>query len=381
MHSSDRDETGEARAELVTATDPPCLRLAGDWSIHRPRPLRGPLEEAFRESGGSALVVDGSEIGKWDLGLVAWLVGVVATVREEGGDLRWQGVPEGAVRLVEQGDARPPEPEQPSPAGEGMLAWLGARVLGGVTAMPDALRFLGELTLALAGMARGRTQMRGQDLLHVLDQAGPRAFAIVSLISFLVGLIMSYMGAVQLQQFGAQVYVADLVAIGMVREIGPLMAAIIMSGRSGAAYAAQLGTMQVNEEVDALRALGVSPMEFLVLPRFLGMVVMMPVLSLYASVVGIAAGMLVAVQVYDIGMLEYYHQTLSAVEPGYFLVGLVKGLLYGMMIALAGCYRGIRCGRSAAAVGDATTSAVVTGIVLIVVMASLTTILFQKLGI
>ena len=103
----------------MTATDPPCLRLAGDWSIHRPRPLRGPLEEAFRESGGSALVVDGSEIGKWDLGLVAWLVGVVATVREEGGDLRWQGVPEGAVRLVEQGDARPPEPEQPSPAGEG----------------------------------------------------------------------------------------------------------------------------------------------------------------------------------------------------------------------------------------------------------------------
>jgi phospholipid/cholesterol/gamma-HCH transport system permease protein len=159
------------------------------------------------------------------------------------------------------------------------------------------------------------------------------------------------------------------------------MTAVIIAGRTGAAYAAEIGTMQVNEEIDALRTLGISPIEFLVLPRLLTLVIMVPLLTLYADLVGILAGMTVAITIFDISAFEYYVQTLRIMDMSNLLVGLSKALVYGVCIAIAGCLRGIQCGRSAAAVGQATTSAVVTSIVYIVVTASLLTILYQELGI
>jgi phospholipid/cholesterol/gamma-HCH transport system permease protein len=189
------------------------------------------------------------------------------------------------------------------------------------------------------------------------------------------------MGALQLERFGAQIYVADLVGIAMVREVGALMTAIIMAGRTGAAYAAELGTMQVNEEIDAFQTLGISPMDYLVMPRLLALVLMMPLLSLYAGLVGILAGIVVSVTVFDLSVYEYYQQTLRALNMTHFTVGMMKGTLYGALIALAGCLRGMQCGRSAQAVGQATTSAVVTSIISIVIAASLTTIILQQLGI
>ncbi len=180
---------------------------------------------------------------------------------------------------------------------------------------------------------------------------------------------------------GAQIYIADLVAIGMVREIGALMTGIIIAGRTGSSFAAKLGTMQVNEEIDAFKTLGISPIDFLVLPRILALMLMVPLLTLYSGFVGMLAGLLISTSIFDISMFEYYHETLIALEIKHFIVGLTKGSVYGAMVAYAGCLRGMQCGRSAEAVGEAATSAVVTSILLITISASILTILFYQLDI
>jgi phospholipid/cholesterol/gamma-HCH transport system permease protein len=204
---------------------------------------------------------------------------------------------------------------------------------------------------------------------------------IVSLISLLVGLILAFVGAIQLKMFGAQVYVASLVGIAMVRVMGAIMTGIIMAGRTGASFAAQLGTMQVNEEIDALKTMGFSPMEFLVLPRMLALIVMMPLLCVYADLMGMLGGFLVGVGMLDLGVMEYYNMTKVTVKLSYLWIGLSYGAVFGALVALSGCMRGMQCGRSASAVGDATTSAVVTGIVSIIVATAIITIIYSVLGI
>jgi len=196
-----------------------------------------------------------------------------------------------------------------------------------------------------------------------------------------VGLILAFVGAVQLMMFGAQIFVADLVGIAMLRVMGAIMVGIIMAGRTGAAFAAQLGTMQVNEEIDALRTLGISPMEFLVLPRMIALIIMMPLLCVYADLMGILGGMIVGVGMLDISMVQYYQQTRAALNLNHFWIGLFQAGVFGVLVALAGCLRGIQCGRSASAVGDAATSAVVTGIVSIVVATAIITVICNVLGI
>lgn len=204
---------------------------------------------------------------------------------------------------------------------------------------------------------------------------------IVTLISLLVGLILAFVGAVQLALFGAQLYIADLVALGMTREMGALMTAIIMSGRTGAAFAAQIGTMNVNLEISALRVMGFAPMQFLVLPRMLALILVMPVLCLYADLMGILGGGLITVSFFDVSLIQYLHRTREAVHLADFFVGLSKCAVFGVLIALAGCLRGMQCGRSASAVGDAATSAVVTSIVFIVLSDSIITVICNRLGI
>jgi phospholipid/cholesterol/gamma-HCH transport system permease protein len=214
-----------------------------------------------------------------------------------------------------------------------------------------------------------------------LQQCGIQALPIVSLISLLVGLILAFVGAVQLMMFGAQIYVASLVGIAMVRVMGAIMTGIIMAGRTGAAFAAQLGTMQVNEEIDALKTLGISPMEFLVLPRMLALTLMMPLLCLYADLMGILGGLIVGVGMLDLSAVEYFNQTKASVTLTYFWIGLFHSAVFGVLVALAGCLRGLQCGRSASAVGDAATSAVVTGIVSIIVATAIITIMCNVLGV
>jgi phospholipid/cholesterol/gamma-HCH transport system permease protein len=217
--------------------------------------------------------------------------------------------------------------------------------------------------------------------MEVVQQCGPEAVGIVSLIAFLVGVILAFMGAVQLSRFGASIYVADLVGIGMVREMGAMMTAIIMSGRTGAAFAAELGTMKVTQEIDALTTMGISPPEFLVLPRVLALAMTMPLLCLFADFLGILGGAFVGVVMLDLSLSSYIRETISTLTFVNFAGGLVKGTTYGVLIALAGCLRGLQCGNSSSAVGDAATQAVVMSIVMVIVACGVYAVAFNFLHI
>ena len=234
--------------------------------------------------------------------------------------------------------------------------------------------------IALLRLASGRANTRFSDFRLFCHQTGPGAFAIISLTSVLVGMILAYLGAVQLKMFGAEIYVADLVLIGMLREMGALMTAVVMAGRTGAAYAAQLGTMQTNEEIDAITTMGVSPMEFLVVPRLLALVLMLPLLTVYADALGVIGGGLVAGGM-GITPLQYLSQIENSLSLTHLWVGLSKSVVFAVLIAIAGCRSGIQSGRGSAAVGNAATEAVVTALIYLIVADAAANILFQYLGI
>lgn len=245
----------------------------------------------------------------------------------------------------------------------------------------DTVTFVGEAVQALGRFVRGKARFRYSDLLLIMQECGARALPIVSLISLLVGLILAYVGAIQLRMFGAQIYVADLVGIGMVRALAAIMTGIIIAGRTGASFAAQLGTMQVNEEIDALQTLGIPPIDFLVLPRMVALSIMMPLLCLYADLMGILGGLFVGVAVLGLNPMQYMIQTQGAISTNDLWVGLFSSGVFGVLVAMAGCLRGMQCGRSASAVGEATTSAVVTSIISIIIATAVITIVADILGI
>ena len=269
-----------------------------------------------------------------------------------------------------------------SPVPEG-LQWanrIGQQARRSTAEAARSLEFIGQVMQALGRLLHGRSALRWADLAWQLEQTGPRSVPIVALVCGLVGVILAYMGAAQLQLFGAQSYIADLVSVGVVREIAALMTGVILAGRVGAAFAAQIGSMQANEEIDALRTLGIDPVDHLVLPRLLAMLLVAPLLTAMAALVGLCAGWAVAVLVFGIPPLEYLTRSQQAVTAMHLGIGLFKGTVYAMLVALAGCRQGLAAGRSAQAVGQATTAAVVQAIVWIVVAASALTIMFQRLG-
>ena len=229
-------------------------------------------------------------------------------------------------------------------------------------------------------LVTGHSHMRTVDAVSCLNQSGPQAIGIITLISILVGMILAYLGIIQLRQFGAEVYVANLVGLGMVREMGALMTAVIMAGRTGAAWAAELGAMKVNEEIDALTTMGIRPVDFLVMPRLLAMIITMPLLCIYSFVLGMVGGGVIAL---TMGMTPrmYIFQLLSSFSSVDIWVGCFKGLIFGILIVLAGCQSGMNCGSSSAAVGQATTRAVVQAIVFFVIADAGLNILFYHLGI
>ena len=357
--------------------------LKGSWRLQdRLPPVETITRKLLSDPQLERISFSSNEIANWDSGLLVFLSKLIRSCNENKLQVMTDGLPAGIRKLLDlAASSTDTKDASRSSSNESLLSHIGNTTMDLVEGIPDALHFLGESLKSIARLVTRKAQYNRSDLFFIIQQVGPQALPIVSLISFLVGLILAYMGAMQLERFGAQIYVADLVGIAMVREVGALMAAIIMAGRTGAAYAAELGSMQVNEEIDAFKTLGVSPMDYLVMPRLLALVLMMPLLSLYAGLVGVVAGIVVSVTVFDISAYEYYQQTLRALNFTYFAVGMMKGTLYGALIALSGCLRGMQCGRSAQAVGQATTSAVVTSIVSIVIAASLTTIILQKLGI
>ncbi len=264
---------------------------------------------------------------------------------------------------------------------EPFLGRIGRRAIEELRGSGEMLRFVGESVQAFGRMVRGRPAFKKADLWLAIQQCGAEALPIVTVITLLIGLILAFVGAVQLRWFGAEIYVADLVGIAMTREMAPIMTGIVLAGRTGASYAANIGTMQGNEEIDALRTLGISPMDFLVLPRLLAMLVMMPLLVLYGDAVGMFGGWIVSVGMLDLTSAAYVQETLRGVSLDHVWIGLAKSLFFGLIVATAGCLRGLQAGRSAAAVGEAATSAVVTGIVYIIVVDAIFAVLCNILGI
>ena len=379
--AGDRDTPGWQLEKRRSGENALELIFAGRWCLDQELPTSEALIMEL-DQGVNRLVCHAPQLDSWDSGLLAFLASLVKLCAERGIAVDCAGLPAGVQRLLTMAFAVPEQRlDGRHEARRPLLVQIGDATIDFCRGFPEMLSFLGEITLSMGRLLIGRAQLRQGDFWLEVEEVGPRALGIVSVISFLVGLILAYLGADQLRLVGAQTFIADLVAIGMVREVGALMTGIIIAGRTGAAFAAQLGTMQVNEEIDAFRTLGISAVDFLVLPRILALIVMVPLLTLYASFVGILAGLLVSVFIFDIGFFEYYNETLRALEIKHFAVGLSKGSVYGAMVAYAGCLRGMQCGRSAEAVGEAATSAVVTGILLITIMASLMTIVFYRLGI
>ena len=364
-------------------TDGLQITLSGNWKTGHALPESAPLEDWLDSHPGIKKVgFDSTALSAWDSALLTFLLHVITIADKNAIQVDQSGLPDGVQKLLHLATAVPERKGAKRTAGKvSFLARIGNRGMAAAGATTEALAFLGEVTRSLARLLRGKAQFRWSDLLLIVQQAGAQALGIVALISFLVGVILAYIGAAQLMNFGATMYIADLVGIGMARAMSAMMTGIIMAGRTGAAFAAQLGTMQVNEEIDALETLGISAMDFLVLPRMLALILMMPLLTLYSILFGILGGLFVSVTTFDIGVLEYLHRTQEAVKIRHVMVGLTEASVYGILVAVAGCYQGIKCGRSSSAVGAAATSAVVSGILLIVIATAFLTVIFNVLGI
>jgi phospholipid/cholesterol/gamma-HCH transport system permease protein len=343
------------------------VEIAGDWLARTSLPDVSPVEKELAGSRVSALQFDAQGLGRWDSALMVRILSIHELCTQRKVEFRAKTLPEGLAKLIALAQAVPEKAGAARQVAEttflqrvgesGIATWMGGK---------EMLGFMGESVLALLKLVRGRAQFRWSDTLLVIQQCGPEALGIVALINFLIGLILAFVGATELTQFGASIYTADLVAVGTVREMACIMTGIIICGRSGAAFAAQLGTMKVNQEIEAFRTFGISPFEFLVLPRMVALILMMPLLCLFADLISIAGGFLVSTMMLDVSPVVYLHRTVASIRLSGFLLGIFKGGFFGVLIALTGCLRGMQCGTNAAAVGQATTSAVVTGIAWII---------------
>lgn len=371
----------QTSAELTWQQDEqtPCLLVAGHWTLHTRKPE---VIEVWRQAGRLPKQVRLQiEVAEWDSSLLALIRRVQRLAEQEQIGLDIQGLTEGMQRLLEMAAIPSTQVQVETTPDYSWLTRLGLSAFALAAMLERSATFLGEVALSAARVPFGRARMRKMDFWHAFQQCGPGALPIVALIAVLVGLILAFVGAVQLEAFGAQIYIANMVAIGMTREMGALMTAVIMAGRTGASYAAELGSMQANEEVDALKTFGFPPLEFLVLPRVLALLVSMPILTCFADALGILGGFIIGYGLYDISAIQYLNQSLQMVSTTDFFIGLFKSVIFAMLIGLIGCYYGLNSGRNAQAVGQATTKAVVSIIVALVVSDALITIICTRLGI
>jgi phospholipid/cholesterol/gamma-HCH transport system permease protein len=354
----------------------PVLEIRGDWRVAGPRPV---IEG--HDPGMPPARIDASDLLGFDSTLPAFLLALIRRSPEPPPASALDALPDalrGLMRLAlavpEQEETTPPQAKMPS------LGRLGIITLTAWASFLSLSEFLGKTLLSLGRLFIGRAHLRLRDFLLVVQQCGADALPIVSLICFLIGMIMAFVGNVQLANFGASLYVADLVAIAMVRELGVVMTAIILSGRTGAAFAAQLGSMNANQEIDALRSFGFDPFDFLVLPRVLALVLMLPLLTVYANLVGILGGMAVGALV-GIPPELFWFETLDSINLVNSSLGVIKSVFFGAVIAITGCMQGMAAAGSSAAVGRATTRAVVISITWIIVLDSAFAVIFTVLDI
>jgi phospholipid/cholesterol/gamma-HCH transport system permease protein len=359
------------------------VQLAGTWRIADGLPSADSVQGALgRVSGSPRVTLDAGRVDGWDSALVTFVLQLVNVSKEAGASVDLAGLPDGLRRLIALATAVPERKDAArTPRNVPLVQAVGRWAIHFYAGSAQTLLFLGQVLIAFGRFLRGQASFRRSDFMLYAQEAGAQALPIVTIISLLLGLIMAFVGAIQLHQFGADIYTANLVIVAMSREMAAIMTAIVLAGRTGAAYAAQIGTMQVNEEVDALTTLGISPVEFLALPRMLALILMTPLLCVYSNLMGLIGGYAVAMGMLNVTGPSYLHQTLNAAHISDFAIGIVKSAVFGCIVAFAGCLKGVNCGRSAAAVGDAATAAVVAGILYIIVSDGIFAVILNMLGI
>jgi phospholipid/cholesterol/gamma-HCH transport system permease protein len=365
---------------LERRDDTALLRLSGDWLVggsgmHAVGELRRVLAEA---GDCAALRIDTAGVARWDSALVAFL----RALQGRAFALDLSGVPEPLRKLLALAAADHGAASAGAPPARRSLLWrAGTSGLHGWAELVASAELLGASVLAIGTALRGRLRARGADVIALMQESGGGALGIIAVVNGLVGAILAFVGAVQLQRFGATIYVANLVGVAVIREMAPIMTAIVMAGRTGGAYAAQIATMEGNEEIDALRTLGIPPHHYLVMPRVAALVAMMPVMYFYACLVGLLGGMVVSIAMLDMSPTVFLGQLRGAVAPTEFYIGLTKSVCFGAFVAFAGCRMGLSAGRSAADVGRAATGAVVVGIIGIIALDAVFAACANVLGI
>ena len=355
------------------------ISLQGSWLLTSELPSLDSIRQQLLQQAAQKIRLKPSDNFQWDSRFLAFLLSLKQLCQQHQLQLDISPLPEEIHRLYALANAVPEHKPTP-PEKCSLVNGIARQARKAANELIDFLAFTGEMSLSFLRWTAGKGTARTADIVSFCRQAGPEAISIITLQSVLVGMILAYLGMVQLSKFGAEVYVSNLVAVGMVREMGALMTAVVMSGRTGAAYAAQLGTMQVNEEIDALSTIGINSMDYLVIPRMLALVICMPLLCLYSNIVGMIGGGLVATGM-DVTWRMYVFQLLDAITITDVVTGVFKGLVFALLIAIAGCRAGLACGRSSAAVGKATTRAVVTAIIYLVIADAGLNIIYFELGI
>ena len=376
MSATGTQPTATARVDAPADGNALEVSLGGVWQVTEPRPA---WAEVLGQRTPQRISVRVADVSRWDSSLLLFLSEAQGWCRQRGAHCDLEAIPPEIRRLLGQ-LATAQETSAPFDRSQGFLTTVGFATLSTGRNLRAISHFVGETVLGALRLAKNPARFRWRDCVYEMQQCGAMALPIVSLISFLVGVTLAYTGAIVLRQYGGDSYIADLIGLSMVRETGAVMTAVVLAGRTGAAFAATLGNMKANEEIDALETLGIAPVSFLVLPRLLALAIMTPLLALYSNALGMLGGMAVALGILKIQPSAYWAEMQTSIDMSDLMVGVLKALAFGAIIGLAGCLRGLQAERSAAGVGRAATSAVVTAILFLVVADALFAVMFNILG-
>jgi len=367
-----------ARADASLDGDVMVVKVGGDWRIIGDHPAWEAAVATWQSQ--PRVTIRAEQLGWWDSSLALYLRAARVWAEGSGIKISIEGMPEAALKLADLLDKKCEPPPKPSRVPD-LFTSLGTTTVKLWHETKDLAQLVGDCVFSMGRFFRGHAQFRWRDCFSEMQQCGAMALPIVGLISFLVGVTLAYTGSIVVRQYGGDIWIADMVGLAVVREMGPMMAAIVLAGRTGAAYAATLGNMKANEEIDALSTLGVSPIDFLVMPRIVALFCMMPFLALYSDCLGFLGGMAIgAAPPLNLPPNLYWAETQTIVDLSDINTGLIKAASYGLVIGIAGCLRGLQADRSAAGVGQAATTAVVTSILLIIVSDAVYAVIFNILG-
>ncbi|MCU0424482.1 MAG: ABC transporter permease [Candidatus Kapabacteria bacterium] len=363
-----------------------CRVAEEHFTLLHAKTLEPALQQLFADVEAAKhlrLTLDFGALTEYDSYLVVWLQAVKRFCQERGITLDVQNLTDQMrdfIALLEKPLTKKPVEAEVETSWHRYVESIGEATLQVWADARFFIEFLGEFFINVTYLIRAPRSIRWSEFPTQITKSGVGAVPIVALVGFLMGVIVGYQGAMQLAQFGAEIYLADMVAISLARELAPLMTAIIVAGRSGAAFAAEIGTMQVAEELDALTTMGFNPMRFLVMPRVLAVTCVMPFLVLFADIAGMFGGLLIGVGTLQLSVSGYLNETKVALTVAHLSSGLIKSLVLGAVVALVGCMRGFQVRGGAESVGHFTTSAVVSGIFLIILLDAVFTVIFQAIG-